>query len=384
VRNRNPDRYRAGVDERPWWEEDSGPSVFDRPTVAARPGAGREPGGWPGRDDSTRAARDLWANAQTRVDDWAPDNRTAAYRDPWPADPGPAAGAWAPADRTAPATRAYQPTRYPPPDAYPPPPAAGPATAPLPRTAVWPAPPYADQPEPSPGRDPGAGGLTRPGRDDGPGSDGRSRRRRRDRSGRGRRGFPLGVGALFGLAGMGCLVVALVVLPWFRVGGRDVGLDDMADSFTLAETDPADIVGGAGEGTPPPSDGGLPTPGDLANTAEQEARDAAGEAAANALDSTRARYLDLYTDKLWMGVIGAAAGAVLFSTLLAPRSFAMGLLLGFRTLAGLATVAAAGAHGVALWVVFSGRGAPDPAWGVWLGVGGLAGVLLGCIIGPKR
>jgi hypothetical protein len=42
------------------------------------------------------------------------------------------------------------------------------------------------------------------------------------------------------------------------------------------------------------------------------------------------------------------------------------------------------AHGAALWVVFTGKGAPDPAFGVWLGVGGLACVLLGCIIGPKR
>ena len=33
--------------------------------------------------------------------------------------------------------------------------------------------------------------------------------------------------------------------------------------------------------------------------------------------------------------------------------------------------------------LFSGPGAPSPAVGVWLGVGGLAGVFLACLLGPK-
>ena len=330
MRNRNANRGRSDPDETPWWDEAPGSSVFDRPTSAG--------------------------------------------------------GGWVPDDRTVPDSPAYRPTRYPPPGGNPPrggypPPPAGPPTAPLPRTAVWPAPPYADQP--GPGTDRGDRPPARR-RDDGPGSGNpRGSRQRRERSDRDRRGFPLGFGALFGLAGLGCFVVALVVLPWFRVGDRDVGLHDIADSFAVAETDPGDVVPGAGEGSAETGDG-LPTPAELAGTAEQGARDAAGEVAAEAIDSTRARYLDFYTDTLWMGAIAAAAAAVVLSTLLAPRSLALSLLLGFRTVAGLATVAAAGAHGVALWVVFSGDGAPDPAWGVWLGVGGLAGVLLGCIIGPKR
>jgi hypothetical protein len=45
---------------------------------------------------------------------------------------------------------------------------------------------------------------------------------------------------------------------------------------------------------------------------------------------------------------------------------------------------AAAAHGAALWVVFSGSGAPSPAFGVWLGVGGLGGVFVVVILGPKR
>jgi hypothetical protein len=82
-------------------------------------------------------------------------------------------------------------------------------------------------------------------------------------------------------------------------------------------------------------------------------------------------------------VAGAAVLAVVFSTVLSPRSFALSLLLGFRRLSGAVTVLGGLAHAAALWVVFSGQGAPSPAWGVWLGVGGLVGVLLASIIGPK-
>jgi hypothetical protein len=369
VRNRSSHRHRsdAGADERPWWEDAPGDSVFDRPTAAGRPD---DP--W-AASSTAQAARDVWSNAPTRADHWGPDATGSPWRDPWPPDPGPGGrggAGWEPDQRTVRASPAYQTRRDAPPSGYPP--AGEPAATQ--RTAVWPAFPYADEPE----VERRAARSRRP-RDDGPGPG----RRRRDRADRDRRGFPLGFGALVGLAGLGCFLAALLVLPWFQVDGRDVGLEDIADGFALAETQPDDVVDGAGE-EPPVEGEGLPTPDEVVDTAEQEARDAAGAVAAEAIDSGRARYLDLYTDTLWMGVAGATAAAVLLSTILAPRSFALSLLLGFRTLAGLATVAAAGAHGVALWVVFSGSGAPDPAWPVWLGVGGLAGVLLGCIIGPKR
>ncbi len=197
------------------------------------------------------------------------------------------------------------------------------------------------------------------------------------------RGFPFGAGALVGIAGLGCFLVGLIVLPWFSAGGQDVTLADLRTAFTIAETrpdepqpDPADEVLSA--------DGGLPTPDELGEAAEQEVRDAAADAAASAVDSGRARYLELYTERLWIGVAAAATAAVVFSTILAPRSFALSVLLGFRRAAGAVTVLAGIAHGAALWVVFTGQGAPSPAWGVWLGVGGLSAVLLGCVLGPKR
>ena len=87
---------------------------------------------------------------------------------------------------------------------------------------------------------------------------------------------------------------------------------------------------------------------------------------------------------LWVGVAGIVVAAAVVSTLLAPRSAALSLLLGVRRLAGALTVLAALAHGAALWIVFSGDGSPSPAFGVWLGVGGLVAVLAGCVIGPRR
>ena len=101
------------------------------------------------------------------------------------------------------------------------------------------------------------------------------------------------------------------------------------------------------------------------------------------VDTGKDRYLELYAETLWMAVAGVCAFAVLFATVLSPKSFALSLILGFRRLSGALVVLAGIAHGGALWVVFSGDG-PTPATGVWAGVGGLAAVFLACVIGPKR
>lgn len=223
-----------------------------------------------------------------------------------------------------------------------------------------------------------------------PRRDGPSRSRRSERPAgppgdRGRasgRGFPLGLGALVGFAGLACFLAALLVLPWFTAAGQDVTLSDMRSAFTLAETDPDDLLPSDGE-QPPDLTDGVPTPDEVGEAVEQQARATASEAAAGALDSGRARYLELYTDVLWLVLAVAVSLAVVLSTVLSPRSAALSLLLGFRRLAGAVTVLAGIAHGAALWVVFTGDGAPSPATGVWIGAGGLAAVLLGCIIGPK-
>ncbi|HET6948888.1 MAG TPA: hypothetical protein VFI47_00830 [Acidimicrobiales bacterium] len=284
------------------------------------------------------------------------------------------------------------PPRYPDPPAYPP-------TRQYERGPEWPAP----YPPAGPSRrdaTPGYGQPyvpddRRPGGPPGhPG--GHDRRRgsaprgpdRRDEAGRSPReggsGLPLGFGALVGVAGLACLLAALLALPWFEAGGREVTLSDLREAFTLAETDPDDLVPGDTGGTLPDLSEGVPSPEQVSDAVEQQARDAAAETAASVIDSGRSRYLELYTDVLWMVVAGAAALAVVLSTILSPRSFALSLLIGLRGLSAAATVAAGIAHGVALWVVFSGEGAPDPAFGVWLGLGGLAAVLLACIVGPKK
>jgi hypothetical protein len=196
---------------------------------------------------------------------------------------------------------------------------------------------------------------------------------------------PIGLGAVVGLAGLVAFLAALLVLPWFTVGDDGVTLADIRSAFSVAATDPGDVVPGAGEQTGSTlPDGAIPTPDEITDAAEQQARDAAGTAAAAAIDSGRSRYLELYTDVLWLGVAVVVAAAAIVSTLLAPRSAALSLLLGVRRIAGAATVLAVLVHGAALWVVFSGDGAPSPSFGVWLGLGGLAAVLAGCVIGPRR
>jgi hypothetical protein len=197
------------------------------------------------------------------------------------------------------------------------------------------------------------------------------------------RGLPIGLGALLGVAGLVCVVLGIAVLPWFTAAGEDVTLADLRDAFTVPETDPDDLPG-AGEADATTPQDGLPAPAEVGEAVEQQARDAAAGAAATALDSGKARYLELYTESLWIAVIAGLGLAVVLSTIVAPRSFALSWLTGFRVFAGLVVVAAAAAHGIALWIVFTGDGAPDPVLGVWLGVGGIAAVLLACLVGPKR
>jgi hypothetical protein len=183
------------------------------------------------------------------------------------------------------------------------------------------------------------------------------------------------------VAGLACFLAALLVLPWFEVAGQGVTLADVRSSFTIAETDPDDL--GLDTGTPTTLPEGIPTPEEISEAVEAEVRDQAAEAAADAIDRGRARYLKLYTRTLWLPVAIGVTLAVLFSTILAPKSAALSLLLGFRRLAGLVVILAAAAHGAALWVVFAGDGGPSPSMGVWLGIGGLAAVFAGCVVGPK-
>ncbi|HEY7072337.1 MAG TPA: hypothetical protein VH479_19570 [Acidimicrobiales bacterium] len=187
--------------------------------------------------------------------------------------------------------------------------------------------------------------------------------------------MPFGFGALFGLAGFAAFVVALLVMPWFEVGGEGVKLSDMRSAFTLAETDPDSLLPDGG-GTPPATidpSAGIPTQDQITDAIEGQAKEAAAQAAADAIDSGRSRYLEMYTSWIWIALIGAVGLATVLGTLLGMRGLASSLL-----------VPAAIAHGAALWVVFSGSGAPSPGVGVWVGVGGLLGVLFGIIVGPKR
>jgi hypothetical protein len=192
---------------------------------------------------------------------------------------------------------------------------------------------------------------------------------------------------LVGLLGLAAFLGSLLVLPWFEVAGEEVTLPDIREAFEIPATDPDTLLpdsGGEGGQAPlPGADGEAPTPEEITEAAQDVARDAAAQVAADVIDTGKARYLELYSETLWLVSAVGVGLAVLFSTILAPKSFALSLILGFRRLSGFVTILAAGAFGGALWVVFSGNG-PSPAIGVWAGVAGLALVLFAAILGPKR
>jgi hypothetical protein len=332
----------------------------------------RDPGygDWPPRAEWDEPGSSDFGQRGDRDDGWphtAPNGRRGAgYDDRWSAgsgtgDPSSRAGyQGVGTTRSSGYDRRWQQSGYADPWTEAPP-AAPPAQRGDPRpTAPYGSPPPGDRPR----RRPPAGG--RPDREPD-----------RDRDGR---GFPLGLGALLGVVGLACFLAGVIVLPWFEVAGEGVALADIRSSFTPPETDPEDL--GIESGTPTTLPEGIPSPEQVTGVVEQEVREQAAEAAAGAVDSGKARYLKLYANTLWLPVAGGVAAAVLFSTILAPRSEAMSVLLGLRRLSGLVVVLAAAAHGAALWAVFSGDG-PSPALGVWLGVGGLVAVLAGCILGPK-
>ncbi|HEX6238545.1 MAG TPA: hypothetical protein VFZ68_15195 [Acidimicrobiales bacterium] len=342
----------SGDDGWPWEDRASG----HRDPYATRPRPRRYP------DQRTQAGR---PGQYLRGTEQYPPGQPGQYP---PGQPGTAQYPAGQYPSGQPGTAQYPPSQYPPgAEPYPP-----------------------GQPGQYPRRQPGAGRRP-PGQPGGGGQRRRPGAPGRNRSGQARpspddpgSGLPVGAGALLGVAGLICFVLALAVLPWFTAGGRDVALSDIRTAFTVPESDVSGLLPDTGDGVPfIPSDG-VPGAGQVADQLEEQARDTAAEAAGSAIDTGKSRYLELYADVLWMVVAGGVALSVLFSTILAPRSLALSLLLGFRAMSGFVTVLAGAAHGAALWVVFSGSGAPDPAFGVWLGVGGLGAVLLGCIVGPKR
>jgi hypothetical protein len=333
--------------------DDPSPSVFDRPTQPQEPRTPTPP---------TRAQ--------------APVERTAQY----PASagngwPGPAA----PPQRPGPG--AYPDQGYPgyPPDPrYPPrPPQPGPGHDPR----YPPTRPRRPEGTPPRGYDRSPADSSRRGRARSSGD--ADRGRDRSRSGV---GFPFGLGALVGLLGLAGFLGSLLVLPWFEADGEEVTLPDIREAFEIPPTDPDSLLPDSGEGGEAPlpgTDGEVPTPEEITEAAQDVARDAAAQVAADVIDTGKARYLELYSETLWLVSAVGVSLAVLFSTILAPKSFALSLILGFRRLSGFVTILAAGAFGGALWVIFSGDG-PTPGLGVWAGVAGLALVLFAAILGPKR
>jgi hypothetical protein len=185
-----------------------------------------------------------------------------------------------------------------------------------------------------------------------------------------------GLGAAVAVTGLVLFAVAALGLPW----------TSGADELTLAE---------------------------IGNRAEV-ASDAA------AVRPWKFLFLERYADEVALRVVILLAVAVAFSTLVVPRSRALRVLLGSvpawgglphggtililagvlgllvnlidpeggfgpRVAAVLTTLAVLALHGLALdYVLLDPDPAPDPAFGVWVGLLGLAAVLVGTIIGTRE
>jgi hypothetical protein len=382
VSERHPGAGRHGHDPDHRPEPDPGSSVFDRPGASPSP----DRRGFP---QQTEVQPPPYPGESYPPGGLPPDPETAAY----PGAP-PYQGSSAHPDHSPYGPQPAHPDRSPygPQPAHPdhspygPPPAPGgqppygsqptqPGQPPYPDRPGYPGQVHVPAPPPQPPTDPG----TPPGFGDRPPPQTDRRpppRRRRREDGPTPKpgiGFPFSAGTVVSIAGLVCFLLGLVVLPWFTSSGEEVTLSDIRTSFTIPETRPEDLPGANTEEQPDPGSDGVPSPGEVGDAVEGEVRDAAAAAAADAIDAGKSRYLELYTETLWIVIAVAVASAV-----------ALALLLGFRRLSGFVTVLAGAVHGAALWIVFTGDSAPTPGFGVWLGVGGLAAVLVGGILGPKR
>lgn len=167
-----------------------------------------------------------------------------------------------------------------------------------------------------------------------------------------------GPGAVVAALGLLLFFMSLNGLPWISANGQEVNFPDIRDAF----------------------DSGAP------------------------LGGSRGDYLEVYAEWLWIGVLLFVAGAVVVSTLLVPASAAGRAVVGFLAFgvvgaivmavdkegtAGpkicgvLMTVAAGGAHAIAVFTLFEDAQGVDPAYGVWAGVAGLAVVMIGCVMGTR-
>ncbi|HEY8527372.1 MAG TPA: hypothetical protein VIL48_20570 [Acidimicrobiales bacterium] len=199
---------------------------------------------------------------------------------------------------------------------------------------------------------------------------------------------------MLGLIGALALVASLAMLPWVEANGQEVTFSDIRDAYEAMDeltnaplAPPSAPDGSSGSSGLDLSD--IPTTGELTETATNTGKNA---------------YLEVYTAWGWIGVLAGVSVAILFSTLVVPSSKGGRLVTGFLTagLLGLlfnvgddegrfgprisgaiATLGAGGFHLAAVWALFSEDLSPDPAMGVWVGVGGLVAVFVACIVGTR-
>jgi hypothetical protein len=213
-----------------------------------------------------------------------------------------------------------------------------------------------------------------------------------------------GAGLVIGLIGALAVVLSLTTLPWVAEGGNEATFSDIRDFYEHSDDlGPAPVDPGTVDpGTVPPA-GQLPPDGSQI-PAPPVSPEMAPTAAIQQAPSAENTYLEAYTSFGWIGVISGVCLAVLFATLLVPSSKAWRMVTGFLTASilglilnaadsdgtvgprvsgAIAALVASVGHGVAIYSLFSEEFAPDPAVGVWVGVAGLAAVVVGCIMGTR-
>jgi hypothetical protein len=203
------------------------------------------------------------------------------------------------------------------------------------------------------------------------------------------------------------LLLSFTVLPWVSEGGEDASFGDIRDAFDAADDfevygDSGDLgdpgMSGVRQQEPPPIGPPVSPPIPEYTVPEYPSTPPASSS------GSETDFIELYVHVLWIAVVVMGAVAVLFATWTVPGSKSGRIIVGFliagvvglainaadedgavgpRVSGALVTLLAGGLHTFAVLDLFGDDYAPDLAWGVWAGFGGLLLMLIGCVMGTR-
>jgi hypothetical protein len=218
-----------------------------------------------------------------------------------------------------------------------------------------------------------------------------------------------GAGLVIGLVGLVAFLASVTFLPWVSGRGEDVTFGDIREVFDQVD----DLGVGVSDTTtattlPPdltlPPEASVPADDSLGPVVSPFDDLGTPVSPSAPIGNDEFDFMEFYAKGLWILVAVMAVLAVVFSTAFVPRSRGARAVTGFllagmlglavaladdegsvgpRVCGALVTLLCLGAHGFALIELFGDEFAPDPAYGVWAGVGGLVAVLVGCVMGTR-